>query len=157
MSDARASSGRLADGVHCFPLRVYYEDTDAAGIVYYANYLKFIERARTEMMRGLGVEHARQRAETGLVFVVRRLIVDYVAPARLDDDLVVATRLLAQAGASITLEQSVRREGSLLVRAEVSIACVGPAGRPARLPPALRAALASLNPSNARMVAAHAR
>lgn len=157
MSAALPRGGALAEGVHHFPLRVYYEDTDAGGVVYYANYLKFAERARTEMMRALGIEHQRQRAETGLVFVVRRVSVDFLAPARLDDELVVETRLLHFSGASLALSQDVRREATPLARLTLSIACVGANGRPARLPPPVKAALFSLNPSNARMVAAHAR
>jgi acyl-CoA thioester hydrolase len=147
----------IVAGIHRFPIRVYYEDTDAAGIVYYANYFKFVERARTEMMRALGIEHTRQRAEAGIVFVVRRLDADFHAPARLDDALTVATRLTGCAGASLELEQIVERDEVPLVRVHVSIACLGPSGRPARLPPMVRAALASLNPSTDRMVASHAR
>src|SRR5581483_12088671 len=103
------SSGAIRDGAHFFPVRVYYEDTDAAGLVYYANYLKFAERARTEMLRRLGVEQERLRAETGLVFVVRRCAADYLLPARLDDDLVIVTRLKALRGASLDLDQDVQR------------------------------------------------
>ncbi len=85
--------GSLQGDAHRFPVRVYYEDTDAAGIVYYANYLKFIERARTEMMRLYGVEHEKARQSGGAAFIVRRCEIDYRAPARLDDELVVETRL----------------------------------------------------------------
>ncbi len=80
-------SGTVQDDAHQFPLRVYYEDTDAAGIVYYANYLQFAERARTEMLRLLGFEHDELRRATGVVFAVRRCSADYLAPARLDDEL----------------------------------------------------------------------
>jgi acyl-CoA thioester hydrolase len=148
--------GAVTDGAYLFPIRVYYEDTDAAGLVYYANYLKFAERARTEMLRRLGVEQERLRAETGLVFVVRRCTADYLLPARLDDDLVVATRLAALGGASLDLDQDVRRADAVLVRLAFQIACVGQSGRPQRLPPILRSALASLNDTT-RMVTAHAR
>jgi acyl-CoA thioester hydrolase len=148
--------GAVGDGAYFFPVRVYYEDTDAAGLVYYANYLKFAERARTEMLRRLGVEQERLRAETGLVFVVRRCTADYLLPARLDDDLVVATRLAALGGASLDLDQDVRRGDAVLVRLAFQIACVGQSGRPQRLPPVLRSALASLNDTT-RMVTAHAR
>ncbi len=82
-----------ANQVHRFPVRVYYEDTDAAGIVYYANYLKFAERGRTELMRSLGIDHTRTYADTGIVFTVRRLSVDYRLPGRLDDALTVETRI----------------------------------------------------------------
>jgi acyl-CoA thioester hydrolase len=149
--------GIVADGAYLFPVRVYYEDTDAAGLVYYANYLKFAERARTEMLRRLGVEQERLRAETGVVFVVRRCAADYLLPARLDDDLVVVTRLKALGGASLDLDQDVRRGDALLVRLVFQIACLGQNGRPQRLPPVLRSALASLNDTATRMVTAHAR
>ena len=137
-------------------VRVYYEDTDAAGIVYYANYLKFIERARTEMMRLFGVEHERGRQSEGLAFIVRRAEIDYAAPARLDDELVVESRMKELGGASILLGQDVLRGGQVLVRATVLVACIGLHGRPVRLPATLRAALLSLN-DNPRMVTAHAR
>ena len=137
-------SGLIRDGVHLYPLRVYYEDTDAAGLVYYANHLKFAERARTEMLRVMGFEQERMRHETGLVFVVRHCTADYRMAARLDDDLVVATRLLAAGGASLDLAQEIRRGESVLVALEFRIAALGKNGRPQRLPPVLRAALASL-------------
>ena len=137
-------SGLIRDGVHLYPLRVYYEDTDAAGLVYYANHLKFAERARTEMLRVVGIEQERMRQETGLVFVVRHCTADYRLAARLDDDLVVATRLLAAGGASLDLAQEIRRGADVLVALEFRIAALGKSGRPQRLPPALRTALATL-------------
>lgn len=137
-------SGLIRDGVHLYPLRVYYEDTDAAGLVYYANHLKFAERARTEMLRVMGFEQERLRTETGLVFVVRRCTADYRAAARLDDDLVVSTRLVAAGAATLDLAQEIRRGESVLVALEFQIAAIGKSGRPQRLPPSLRAALASL-------------
>jgi acyl-CoA thioester hydrolase len=130
-------------GVHCHALRVYWEDTDAAGIVYYANYLKFAERGRTELLRGLGIEQERLRLTTGLAFAVRRCVVDYLRPARLDDSLAVETRLTALRGASIDLRQDIRRDGVALVEIAVTVACIAADGRPARLPPALRHALAA--------------
>jgi acyl-CoA thioester hydrolase len=150
------AQGRVADGVHRFPVRVYYEDTDAVGIVYHATYLKFAERARTEMMRCLGVEHEAMRRDDGLVLTVRRLAIDYLAPARLDDELWVSTRLLDTAGATLSLEQEVRRGDSLLARLELLIACLSTSGRPRRLPPALLAALSSLSPKDQAMVSEHA-
>lgn len=157
MTAALPRDGAIAEGAYWLPIRVYYEDTDAAGMVYHANYLKFAERARTEMLRRLGVEQDRLRRESGIFFVVRRCTVDYALPARLDDDLVIATRLAALGGASLDLDQEVRRDGSVLVRLTLQIACLGQSGRPHRLPPALRAAFASLNGTTARMVTAHAR
>ena len=148
--------GSLQGDAHRFPVRVYYEDTDAAGIVYYANYLKFIERARTEMMRLYGVEHEKARQSGGAAFIVRRCEIDYRAPARLDDALVVETRLKELGGATILLSQDVLRDATLLVRASVLIACVGAQGRPMRLPAELRSLLSSSN-DKPRMVTAHAR
>jgi acyl-CoA thioester hydrolase len=147
-------AGMLQGEVHRFPVRVYYEDTDAAGIVYYANYLKFIERARTEMMRLYGVEHERARQSGGTAFIVRRCAVDYIQPARLDDELVVETRLKELGGATIHLSQDVLRDGTLLVRATVVVACIGAQGRPVRLPAELRLSLSSFN-AKPRMVTAH--
>ena len=126
---------------HNMTLRVYYEDTDAAGIVYYANYLKFAERGRTEMMRELGFAHTGIVAESGIVFTVRRLSADYRQPARLDDLLSVETRVMEIAGATLLLDQRVCRDGEVLVAVDVLVACVGRDGRPRRVPPALRVAL----------------
>jgi acyl-CoA thioester hydrolase len=148
--------GIVADGAHLFPVRVYYEDTDAAGLVYYANYLKFAERARTEMLRRLGIAQQRLRDETGLGFVVRRCTAEYLLPARLDDDLIVATRLATLGAATLDLDQEVRREDDTLVRLALRIAAIGRNGRPRRLPPGLRAALLSLNETT-KMATAHAR
>ena len=126
---------------HQFSLRVYYEDTDLAGIVYYANYLKFIERARSEWVRSLGVDQARLKAEQGLVFAVRRVEADYLRPARFDDELVVETGLLDLGGARITLEQDVLRAGERLFAAQVVLVCMAETGAPHRLPAEVRAAL----------------
>ncbi len=157
MTEELPRSGLVRDGVYLFPVRVYYEDTDAGGIVYYANYLKFAERARTEMLRRLGIEQGRLREESGLIFVVRSCSADYLIPARLDDELVVVTRLVAVGGASLDLDQEVRRGETALVQLSFRIACLGRNGRPARLPPALNAALDPLNNKTARMVSVHAR
>jgi acyl-CoA thioester hydrolase len=133
--------------LHRFPIRVYYEDTDAAGIVYYANYLKFTERARSEWLREIGGDEAKAMKASGVLFVVRRCEIDYRQPARLDDLLEVATRVVAFAGATLDLEQIVRRDDADLVTMKVTLACLNSAGRPARLPAALRAALATLLPA----------
>jgi acyl-CoA thioester hydrolase len=125
------------------PLRVFYEDTDAAGIVYYANYLKFVERGRTEMMRELGFAHSGIVAESGIVFTVRRLTADYRQPARLDDLLSIETRIVEIAGATLLLDQRVCRDGAVLAALDVLVACVGRDGKPRRVPPALRAALSA--------------
>ena len=119
---------------HVFPIRVYYEDTDAAGIVYYANYLKFIERARTELLREMDIDHTRFFADSGLAFTVRRCEVDYFRPARLDDAIEVHTRLLKAGGASMDALQEVRRPGpdgyDELAKIIVRIACIDRNGRP---------------------------
>ncbi|WP_343079820.1 tol-pal system-associated acyl-CoA thioesterase [Ostreiculturibacter nitratireducens] len=123
---------------HSFAVRVYYEDTDLAGIVYYANYLKFIERARTEWVRELGVDQAKLRAEAGIVFAVRRVVAEYLRPARFDDELRVETRLLAQTGARIALSQDVMRGDERLFSSEVTLVCLTETGAPARLPADIR-------------------
>lgn len=126
---------------HRHTLRVYYEDTDLAGIVYYANYLKFIERARSEWVRGLGVDQGRLRADAGIVFAVRRVEADYLRPAKFDDVLDVETTLLSVSGARIVLRQEVRRGEEVLFAAVVTLVCLTDAGQPARLPAEIRAAL----------------
>jgi acyl-CoA thioester hydrolase len=134
--------GTVRDGVHVFPVRVYYEDTDAGGVVYYANYLKFAERARTDLLRVLGIEQSHLAGEAGLVFVVRRCAADFLRPARLDDGLEIHTGVTDVKGASVDMSQSVRRNGDELVRMEVRIACMKRAdpGRPARIPQGIRSA-----------------
>jgi len=129
---------------HRFPIRVYYEDTDLAGIVYYANYLKFIERARTEWVRTLGIDQSRLKQDAGVVFAVRRLEAEYLSPARFDDLLEVETELLETTAARIVLAQRVRRGGTVLFEAVVTLAALTGAGRPARLPTEFRRALGTL-------------
>ena len=126
---------------HVFALRVYYEDTDLAGIVYYANYLKFIERARTEWVRGLGVDQRRLRAEAGVVFAVRRIEADYLRPARFDDELEVRTAVQSVTGARIVLAQDIYRGVERLYAAQVVLVCLTESGHPARLPSDLRTRL----------------
>lgn len=121
-----------------WPIRVYIEDTDAGGIVYYVNYLKFMERARTEWLRSLGFDKAGANHES-YQFVVREAAIRYRSPARLDDELLVTARLNEAGGASLTLQQEVRRDGQVLAEAEVVVACVqGATLKPCRLPPAMR-------------------
>lgn len=140
-----AESGVLAAGLHRFPIRVYYEDTDAAGIVYYANHLKFAERARTEMLRCLGLDHSTLRTRFGLTFAVRRCLADYRAPARLDDELDVQTRLTRLGGASIDLDQRIFLDRRLLVALELRLVLLDQKLGVARLPAELRAALRPLS------------
>ena len=129
-----------------FRLRVYYEDTDAGGIVYYVNYLKFIERARTEALLALGLSQTALREEHGVLFVVREVSARFLAPARLEDQLVVTTRAGPVEGVRITMAQDVLRAGVALAKCRVGLACVGPGGRPVRVPAAVAAALGSLPP-----------
>ncbi len=125
-----------------FALRVYYEDTDLSGAVYYANYLKFIERARSEWVRACGIDQGALRQTEGVVFAVRRLVADYLAPARFDDALQVATVPLVLTAARIVLHQVVRRHGTPLFEAEVTLVCIGPNSRALRIPAAIRTKLA---------------
>ena len=126
---------------HSFPVRVYYEDTDLAGIVYYANYLKFIERGRSEWVRGCGVDQGALKADQGIVFAVRKVDADFLKPAKFDDLLQVTTDLVALGGASITLSQEVWRGEERLFTAQVVLVCLRDTGKPARLSPHIRAAL----------------
>ena len=123
----------MAPDLHSFSVRVYYEDTDLAGIVYYANYLKFIERARTEWVRALGVDQAKLRAETGIVFAVRRVEADYLAPARFDDVLEVRTAVQEKRRASIVLQQDIVRGDTLIFHALVTLVALDARGRAVRL------------------------
>ncbi len=123
---------------HSFPVRVYYEDTDLAGIVYYANYLKFIERARTELVEGLGIDQRAVKADSGTVFAVRRVEAEYLAPAHFGDTLTVETAPVEVTAARLVLQQDVKREETLLFSAKVTLVALTAAGRPARLPAVLR-------------------
>lgn len=122
---------------HRLAVRVYYEDTDLAGVVYYANYLRFIERARTEWARGRGVDQGRLREAEGVVFAVRRVEADFLRPARFDDLLEVETAPEAATGARLVLRQRVLRGEALLFDARVTLVAMGEDGRPRRLPRAM--------------------
>jgi acyl-CoA thioester hydrolase len=139
-----ASRGWLAGSVHVYPVRVYYEDTDVGGVVYYANYLKFAERARTEMLRLIGFPHSEMMERDGCAFAVRRCEADYIQPARFDDSLEVHTDSIDMEAASLWLDQRVKRNGDDLAVLRVRLACVGQNGKPARLPARLRTALMAL-------------
>ncbi len=123
---------------HRFPVRVYYEDTDLAGIVYYANYLKFIERGRSEWLRDLGVDQARLKTDRGIVFAVRRVEADYLRPAHFDDLLDVETETEVATGARMTLKQRVLRAGETIFAARVTVVALGAGGAPVRLPADIR-------------------
>ncbi|MEA1650402.1 YbgC/FadM family acyl-CoA thioesterase [Nitrospirillum sp. BR 11164] len=156
-------SGHMVDDVHHFPVRVYYEDTDAGGIVYHANYLRYAERARTEMLRTLGVPHAKQVAATGVAFAVRRCTMDFLAPARLEDTLLVRSRITSVTGATVLAEQTIYRpqsggivapgmatpdmgkgEDQVLVRLSLKLACINAQGRAVRVPTPVAEAFARL-------------
>ena len=132
MSVGSLSPAKGAD--HVYRLRVYYEDTDAGGVVYYANYLNFAERARTEFLRTLGVSHKALAEDGGPLFAVRRVEVDYLHPAYLDDELDVRTKVLELGGARLAMDQVIGRGLEDLVRLRVEIVCVNPKGRATRIP-----------------------
>lgn len=125
-----------------WPVRVYWEDTDAGGVVYYANYLKFLERARTEWLSHLGLEQDRLADEAGVVFVVRRVEADYLRPARFNDRLEVRCALRELSRISLTMAQRVLRGEEVLLEAVVKVVCVDRgAFRPAKIPPFVMRAL----------------
>ena len=120
--------------MHRLILRIYYEDTDLAGVVYYANYLRFIERGRTEWVRERGVDQWRLREEEGLVFAVRKLEADYHLPARFDDVVEVRTTMVEGSGARVVLEQEIWRDADKLFSARVTLVAMDALGRPRRIP-----------------------
>jgi acyl-CoA thioester hydrolase len=132
-------------GVHRYPVRVYFEDTDAGGMVYHANYLRFAERARTEALRAMGLPHSEMMSRHGMIFVVRHAELDYQRPARLDDSLVIETTALAVGGASTKLRQRVLRGAETLVVVNVTLVSVREeTGRADRIPAAWRDALTAM-------------
>ena len=144
MSNWPDLAGRIEGDTHILPVRVYFEDTDFAGLVYHANFLKFCERGRSDFIRLLGIHHqdlANPEKGEAFVFVVRRIEMDYLKPARLDDVLEVVTRCGEMGAASLTLLQEVRRDGIVLVRAKVVVVLVTEAGKPQRLGQLVRGAL----------------
>lgn len=123
---------------HEISLRVYYEDTDSGGIVFYANYLKFAERGRTEMLRAAGYENKALMEEQDILFVVRRVEVDYLVPARLDDVLTVKTGILELKNASFSVRQSIFCHEVLICSMDVILVCVTKDARPVRMPEFMR-------------------
>lgn len=118
---------------HQFELRVYYEDTDLAGIVYYANYLKFIERGRSEAVRDVGIDQLALKA-SGVVFAVKRVEADYIRPAKFDDMLTVKTKLMKLGTASMEMEQEIMCDTNVIFAAKVRLACINENYRPVRIP-----------------------
>ena len=134
-------SGELRDGIHYLPVRVYYEDTDFSGVVYHASYLRFLERGRTDFLRAGGVDQSVLHAGgEGLIFAVRRMTIDYLLPARMDDVLIVETRTAEVRGASLSIDQRITRGRDTIVTADVRVAAIL-GGRPTRIPDALRTVL----------------
>lgn len=145
MSSTTTPSGWVEGRTHFFPVRVYFEDTDAGGVVYHATYLRYAERARTEFLRACGVPHQELMAVQGLVFVVRSALVEYLRPARLDDSLLVASRVRELGGASVTLDQRVLAGVITVARMRIGLVATDlSAGRPRRIPARWREALAPL-------------
>ena len=135
--------GELRDGRHMMPVRVYYEDTDFTGIVYHANYLRYMERGRTNYLRLIGADHralfeATEKEAPGFASVVRSMNIDFLKPARIDDLLEVRTNPIPGTGVRLMLRQSIHRGGETLVEAKLTVVAVTAAGKPRRLPDALR-------------------
>ena len=144
MSNWPDLAGRIEGDTHVLPVRVYFEDTDFTGLVYHANFLKFCERGRSDFIRMLGIDHrslANPKDGMPAVFVVRRIEIDYLKPARIDEVLEVVTRCAEMGGATLVLAQEVRRDGMVLARAKVSVVLVSETGKPQRLGRMVRAAL----------------
>ncbi len=132
----------MEPGTFSWPVRVYYEDTDSGGVVYYANYLRFLERARTEWLRALGFELTALSAVHGIAFVVRSISLDYLKPARFNDELEVTVEPVESGASRIELAQRIRRGGDELVTARVELACVNTATfKPVRIPSSLLEAM----------------
>ena len=142
--------GVIDGGKHLLPLRVYYEDTDAGGIVYHANYLRYAERARTEMLRMAGIDMSRLRDEQGLIFVLYRGEIAYHRPARFDDRLLVVSEMIDLGGATVVIDQAIWRLDDAgardfqTVSFTAHVALMQPSGRPARFPKDLRDRMESL-------------
>ena len=144
MSDWPDLAGRIEGETHVLPVRVYFEDTDFTGLVYHANFLKFCERGRSDFIRLLGIAHqslAEPKEGEPAVFVVRRIEIDFMKPARIDEVLEVVTRCAEIGGATLVLDQEVRRDGTPLARAKVSVVLVSHAGKPQRLGQLVQGAL----------------
>ena len=137
----RPTSGRLAEGCHELPVRVYYEDTDAGGVVYHARYLAFAERARAELLRSVGAPLPELGAAERIGFAVRRCTAEFHRPAKLDDALTVRTALQGVEGASIHLDQRIWRDTALLVEILLELVCINGGFRPVRVPAGLRSAI----------------
>ena len=137
-------AGRIEGDTHVLPVRVYFEDTDCAGVVYHANFIKFCERGRSDFIRLLGIDQtglANADAGEPAVFVVRHIAIDYLKPGRMDDVLEIVTSCAEIGSASLKLRQDVRRDGTLIAHALVTVVLVGRSGKPQRLGAIVRNAL----------------
>jgi acyl-CoA thioester hydrolase len=137
-------AGRIEGETHVLPVRVYFEDTDCGGVVYHANFLKFCERGRSDFIRLLGLDQkglANPEEGEGSIFVVRRVEIDYLKPGRMDDVLEIVTTCSEIGSASLVLQQDVRRDGTVLARAKVTVVLVSRSGKPQRLGALVRGAL----------------
>ncbi|KXF76230.1 4-hydroxybenzoyl-CoA thioesterase [Paramesorhizobium deserti] len=135
--DEKTLSGALVDGGHRLLARVYYADTDFSGVVYHGRYLEFLERGRTDFLRLIGIYHSELADGLHgeqLVWIVRRMEIDFRAPAHIDDVLVIETKVEDASGARIHMRQTISREGALLIEARVEAALINSAGRPRRFP-----------------------
>lgn len=128
------AGGRFEGREHLFPLRVYFEDTDLSGVVYHANYLRYMERARSDMLRVAGIDQRAVHEAGEGAYAIVDLAIRYRAPARLDDALIVASRVIRASPASVVIHQTVRRGSLVMTEAEVTAALVAPSGRPKRQP-----------------------
>ncbi len=142
------SSGIIDGGIHTLPARVYWEDTDAGGIVYHASYVRWMERGRTEFLRVSDLHQTDLRARHGLLFVVRSMNIEFLKPARFDDSLIICTQCTSIGGASLHLYQDVRRDSEILAKAEVVCVSVNEQGKAFRIPPDVRRTLASTLQNN---------
>jgi len=141
MTEILPHSGFIKQNIHYFPLRVYYEDTDVGGVVYYANYLKYMERARSEMLRVLGVDQKDMldyKKTDDVSFVVRRAEIDFNKSAEFDDSLVIKSEIKKLGGASLTIKQTITKDDDALVTGMIKIAALGKNGKPKKLPDAIR-------------------
>jgi len=148
MTEISPHSGIIKRNIHYFPLRVYYEDTDIGGVVYYANYFKFMERARSEMLRVLGIDQAKMldyNNADDVSFVVRHAEVEFKAPARFDDSLVVTTEILKVGGASIVMKQNILKEKGILLESIIKAAVIGENGKVKRMPRSILSKLELIN------------
>jgi len=141
MTEILPHSGIIKENIHYFPLRVYYEDTDVGGVVYYANYLKFMERARSEMLRVVGIDQNAMldyNSPDDVSFVVRRAEIDFNRSAEFDDELMITSEIIKLGAASIVIKQDVVKNNETLVSGRIKIAAIGRDGKPKKLPNKLR-------------------